>query len=86
MLRKPGEVIPLVRAWLRLFAGRSGADGTLPFGLFRTVLKRLVRMRGIPMISRLIAEEFALLSSQHRYRPAIGPQMSSQMALFEEGL
>jgi hypothetical protein len=86
LLRRPGEVVPLVRSWLRLFADRSGADGTLPFGLFRSVLKRLVRMPGIPMISRMIAEELALLSSRHRYRPVIGPQASSQMALFEEGL
>jgi hypothetical protein len=86
MLQHPREVLPLVRAWLCMFEDRLGAEGTLPFGLFRSVLKRLVRMRGIPMISRLIAEELAQLSSRHPYKPAVGPKASSQMALFEDAL
>lgn len=86
MLQHPRELVPLVRVWLCMLEDRQGAEGALPFGLFRSVLKRLVRMCGIPMISRLLAEELAMLSSRHPYKPAVGPQVSSQMALFEDAL
>jgi len=82
VLQHPREVVPLVRAWISMFEAGSGTEGTLPFGLFRSILKRLVRTRGIPMISRLIAEELALLSRRHPYKPSVGPQGPSQLALF----
>ena len=86
LLRNPVDVVSNIHGWLRLFADRADVEGILPFGLFRTVLKRLVHMRGIPMISRLIGEELELLSSRQRYRPAIGPRASAQLPLFEEYL
>lgn len=82
LLRCPVEICPMIRGWLRIFETQLDF-GTVPFGLFRSVLKRLIRMRGIPMIARLIAEEFDLVSRRHPFKPAVGPQSSSQLSLFD---
>jgi hypothetical protein len=84
LLRYPDDIVPVVRSWLDTFKVHSDSGRTVPFGLFRSVLKRLMRMRGIPMIARLIAEEFDLLSRRHPFKPALGPQSSPQLALFED--
>lgn len=82
LLSEPTEVGPLVRAWLGLFADRCGSEAVLPFGLFRSVLKRLVRMQGIPKIAELISTEMEVLSSRHHFRPAVGPRSPAQLSLF----
>lgn len=84
LLRCPADIVLMIRGWLEVFEVQLDSGGTVPFGLFRSVLKRLIRMRGIPMIARLIAEEFDLVSRRHPFKPAVGPQSSPQLALFDD--
>lgn len=84
MLRCPSKVASNVRAWFQMFSELHCGEVSLPFGLFRGVLKRLVQMQGIPLISQAISAELHALSRRHRFRPLIGPQPASQMNLFEE--
>lgn len=82
LLSEPTAVVPMVQAWLRFFSDRFGPEVVLPFGLFRSVLKRLVRMQGIPKIAELISSEMEVLSSRHHFRPAVGPRSPAQLSLF----
>jgi hypothetical protein len=83
VLRTPKKIVPLIRAWLRLFVARDGKDASVPFGLFRSILKRLIAIRGLSVISSLISLEMDRVSSRHGYRLSVGPRQSAQMALFE---
>ena len=84
VVERPDKVVAYLRAWFQLLSEQRCGEVSLPFGLFRSVLKRLVRMPGIPVISQLISAELHTLSRQHPFRPTIGPKPSAQMNLFEE--
>ena len=82
LVRSPQNLIPLIRGWQRIYAERDGRDASLPFGLFRSVLKRLIGLRALPEISNLIAAELERLSRLHEFRVSIGPTPPAQRNLF----
>jgi len=84
LVETPEEIVSHLRAWLRMFSDRCGGEVSLPLGLFRGVLKRLIGMRGIPTISQLISYELESMSRRHRFRPSVGPRPPAQLNLFED--